>query len=50
MNALRRWWKLALALVALLAVAQISVSLLVRTHRVHDFLVARLSRAFGRLV
>jgi AsmA-like protein len=50
MNALRRWWKLALALVALLAVAQIGASLLVRTHRVHDLLVAQLSRAFGRPV
>ena len=50
MNALRRWRKLALALVALVAVAQIGASLLVRTHRVHDFLVAKLSRAFGRPV
>jgi hypothetical protein len=50
MNALRRWWKLALAMAGLLIAAQIGVSLLVRTHGVHNFLVAQLSRAFGRPV
>lgn len=50
MNALRRWWRLALALVALVIAAQIAVSVLVRTRRVHDFLVAQLSKAFGRPV
>jgi len=50
MNALRRWWRLALALVAIVIVAQVAVSVLVRTRRVHDFLVGQLSRAFGRPV
>jgi AsmA-like protein len=50
MNPLRRWWTFALALVVLLLVAQIGASFLVRTRRVHDFLVAQLSRAFGRPV
>src|SRR5262249_57015998 len=50
MTLLRRWWKLALALALLLALAQLGVSLVVRTRRVHDFLVAQLSRAFGRPV
>jgi hypothetical protein len=50
MKALRRWWKLALAIAGLLIAAQIGVSLLVRTHRVHNFLVAQLSRVFGRPV
>ena len=50
MNALRRWWKLALAIVGLMIAAQIGVSLLVRTHRVHNFLVAQLGKAFGRPV
>jgi uncharacterized protein involved in outer membrane biogenesis len=50
MKALRRWWKLALAMAGLLIAAQIGVSLLVRTRGVHRILVARLSRAFGRPV
>jgi len=50
MNPLRRWRKLALTLAAILVATQIGASLLVRTHRVHDFLVAQLSRAFGRPV
>jgi len=50
MKAAGRWWKLALGVVAIVVVAQIAVSLLVRTHRVHNFLVAQLSRAFGRPV
>jgi hypothetical protein len=50
MKALRRWWKLALAIAGLLIAAQIGVSVVVRTHRVHNFLVAQLSRAFGRPV
>lgn len=50
MNALRRWWKLALAVVVAVVAAQLAVSLLVRTRRVHNFLVAELSTAFGRTV
>jgi hypothetical protein len=50
MNRLRKWWRLALVLVILVAVAQISVSLLARTHRVHQYLVTHLERAFGRSV
>lgn len=48
MSLVRRWWKPALALVVLLIALQVGVSLLVRTHRVHSYLVARLERAFGR--
>jgi hypothetical protein len=50
MNALRRWWKLALAMVTVLIAAQLAVSLLVRTRHLHNFLVGRLSAAFGRPV
>ena len=50
MKTLRKWWKPALAIVALLIAAQAGVSLLVRTHRVHGYLVAQLERAFGRPV
>ena len=50
MNRLRKWWRLALVLVVLVALAQIGVSLLARTHRVHRYLVAHLERAFGRSV
>jgi uncharacterized protein involved in outer membrane biogenesis len=50
MMTLRKWWKLALALVLLVSVAQIGASLLVRTRRVHNYLVAHLERAFGRPV
>lgn len=48
MTSPRKWWKLAVAAMALFAAAQVAVSLLVRTHRVHDYLVAHLERAFGR--
>jgi hypothetical protein len=34
----------------LLVAAQVGVSLLARTHRMHDYLIARLERAFGRPV
>lgn len=47
---IRKWWKLALTIVALLAVLQIGVSLLVRTHRLHAYLTTQLERAFGRPV
>jgi hypothetical protein len=50
MTALRKWWKLALAILGLVIAGQIGASLLVRTHRVHHFLVAQLSKAFGRPV
>jgi AsmA protein len=50
MKMLRKWWKLALTIVALLVAIQIGVSLLVRTHRMHAYLTAQLERAFGRPV
>jgi hypothetical protein len=50
MNRLRRWWKPAMAAVALVIVLQTGVSLLVRTHRVHRYLIEHLERAFGRPV
>ena len=46
----RKWWKLAVTLLAVLAVLQVSVSLLVRTRRAHNYLVAHLEHAFGRPV
>jgi uncharacterized protein involved in outer membrane biogenesis len=48
MDRLRKWWRFALLLVVLVAFAQISVSLLARTDRVHHYLVTHLERAFGR--
>jgi hypothetical protein len=50
MNRLRKWWKPALVLVALVVASQAGVSLLVRTRRVHNFLTEHLERAFGRPV
>jgi len=50
MKMLRKWWKLALTVVALLVAIQIGVSLLVRTHRMHAYLTTQLERAFGRPV
>src|SRR6266853_192861 len=47
---LHKWWKPALGIVVLVIVLQAGVSLLVRTHRVHGYLVAHLERAFGRQV
>lgn len=47
---LRKWWKLTLAIVALLAAVQIGVALLVRTHRMYSYLTAQLEKAFGRPV
>jgi len=46
----RKWWKLALTIVALLVAVQIGVSLLVRTRRMHVYLIGQLERAFGRPV
>jgi AsmA family len=50
MNIPRKWWKLALTIVALLVAMQIGVSMLVRTHRMHAYLTAQLERTFGRPV
>ncbi|HYL84375.1 MAG TPA: AsmA family protein [Candidatus Angelobacter sp.] len=50
MMQLRKWWKAGLAVVLLFLVLQVAVSLFVRTHRAHDYLVAHLARAFGRPV
>ena len=50
MNIPRKWWKLALTVMALLVAMQIGVSLLVRTHRMHAYLTAQLERTFGRPV
>jgi uncharacterized protein involved in outer membrane biogenesis len=50
MKTVRKWWKLALAILVLLIALQAGVSLLVRTHRLHGYLVAQLERAFGRPV
>ncbi len=48
MKMLRKWWKLALTIVALLVAVQVGVSLLVRTRRMHAYLTTQLERAFGR--
>src|SRR6202158_4159150 len=50
MTTLRKWWKPALAVAALLIALQVAVSLLARTNRVHEYLIVRLERAFGRPV
>jgi AsmA family/AsmA-like C-terminal region len=50
MNMRRKWWKLALTIVALLVAMQIVVSLLVRTRHMHAYLTAQLEMAFGRPV
>ncbi|HYL64057.1 MAG TPA: AsmA family protein, partial [Candidatus Methylomirabilis sp.] len=50
MTTLRKWWKMALALAALLVAVQIGSSMLVRTRRVHAYLTMHLERAFGRPV
>ncbi|HEY2545981.1 MAG TPA: AsmA family protein, partial [Candidatus Acidoferrum sp.] len=46
----RKWWKLALTIVASLVAMQIGVSVLVRTGRMHAYLTAQLEKAFGRPV
>jgi hypothetical protein len=48
MNMMRKWWRPALTIVALLVAMQICVSLLVRTHRMRAYLIAQLEMAFGR--
>jgi hypothetical protein len=50
MKMLREWWKPALTIVLLSVALQAGVSLTVRTHRVHAYLVGQLERAFGRSV
>src|SRR6201996_3772041 len=50
MSRLRKWWSPAAFVVAIVIVAQVGVSLLVRTHHVHNYLVRHLERAFGRPV
>jgi AsmA family len=50
MNRLRKWWRPALALLILLILLQVVVSLMVRTRRIHSYLVQRLERSFGRPV
>jgi AsmA family len=50
MKMARKWWKLALTIVALLVAVHIGVSLLVRTHRMHAYLTTQLEKEFGRPV
>jgi hypothetical protein len=50
MSKLQKWWKPALTVVLLVIALQVGVSILARTHRVHDYLIAHLERAFGRPV
>ena len=50
MHHVRKWWRLAVSIVALLIAAQIGASVLARAHGIHTYLVAHLERAFGRTV
>ena len=50
MQLVRKWWKLAVSIAALLIAAQIGASFLARARGVHKYLVAHLERAFGRSV
>jgi uncharacterized protein involved in outer membrane biogenesis len=50
MSRIRRYGRTAAVAVVLLVAAQVGVSLLARTHRMHGYLIARLERAFGRPV
>jgi len=50
MTARKKWLKLAMVACALLVALQFAAGVVVRTHRGHAFLVARLERAFGRTV
>ena len=50
MNPVRKWWRLALSIAALVIAAQIGVSILALTHGVHNYLTAHLERSFGRTV
>lgn len=50
MSKLRKWWKTGAAVVTAVIALQLAVSFLVRTHRMHVYLIAHLERAFGRPV
>ena len=50
MSNLRKWWKTGAAVATAVIALQLAVSFLVRTHRMHAYLVAHLERAFGRPV
>jgi AsmA family len=50
MHRVRKWWRLALSVVALVIAAQIGASVLARANGIHKYLVAQLERAFGRTV
>jgi uncharacterized protein involved in outer membrane biogenesis len=50
MSRLRKWWRPAALVVAIVIVSQVGASLLVRTNRVHAYLERHLERAFGRPV
>ena len=50
MQLIRKWWKLAVSIAALMVAAQIGVSLLARAGSIHKYLVTQLERAFGRSV
>ena len=50
MERLRKWRKPALVLLLLVVAAQVGSSLLTRTSAVHNYLIVRLERSFGRSV
>jgi len=50
MISLRKWWKAGLVAALLLICLQAAATLIARTHRMHAYLTARLSQAFGRPV
>ena len=50
MSGVKKYWKLALAIVLFVIAIQTGFSYLLRTRRVHSYLVAQLGRAFGRPV
>jgi hypothetical protein len=50
MQLVRKWWRLAVSIAALLIAAQIGASFLARASGVHKYLVAQLEGAFGRTV
>jgi len=50
MTRVKKYWKLALAIVVFVIAIQVGFSYLVRTRRVHSYLVAQLGHAFGRPV
>src|SRR3984893_2551040 len=50
MHRVRKWWRLALSIAALVIATQIGASVLARASGIHKYLEARLERAFGRTV